>query len=185
MARCRSHEMPLRVSTGSRTLATRNVPLAIASNLRPPGIDELMPKILATATVDRLIHHAHVVVTAGELPPKAASSWERCAASELKSCLLRWLPVRSFLAASRRFSCPRPDITCWPVTARRRERQDRFCQHTARTVQVASRWILTLARHRAHARSSRRLLAFLNSRRKIQSFRNARNDRPGVPLPFD
>jgi hypothetical protein len=28
--------------------------------------DELMPKTLATATVDRLLHHAHVCVTEGE-----------------------------------------------------------------------------------------------------------------------
>lgn len=40
--------------------------VAIASNLHPAGFDELMPKTLATATVDRLLHHAHVVVTAGE-----------------------------------------------------------------------------------------------------------------------
>ena len=39
--------------------------LAIASNLHPAGFDQLMPKTLATATVDRLLHHAHVVVTEG------------------------------------------------------------------------------------------------------------------------
>ncbi len=32
----------------------------------PVGFDEIMPKTLATATVDRLLHHAHVVVTAGD-----------------------------------------------------------------------------------------------------------------------
>lgn len=37
--------------------------LAVASNLHPAGFDQLMPKTLATATVDRLLHHAHVVVT--------------------------------------------------------------------------------------------------------------------------
>ena len=40
--------------------------VAIASNLHPAGFDELMPKTLATATVDRLLHHAHVVVTEGD-----------------------------------------------------------------------------------------------------------------------
>lgn len=40
--------------------------LAISSNLHPSGFDEIMPKTLATATVDRLLHHAHVTVTAGD-----------------------------------------------------------------------------------------------------------------------
>ena len=29
------------------------------------GFDTIMPKTLATATVDRLLHHAHVVLTEG------------------------------------------------------------------------------------------------------------------------
>jgi IstB-like ATP binding protein len=32
----------------------------------PDAFDELMPKTLATATVDRLMHHAHVCRTAGD-----------------------------------------------------------------------------------------------------------------------
>lgn len=40
--------------------------LAVSSNLHPAGFDELMPKTLATATVDRLLHHAHICVTEGE-----------------------------------------------------------------------------------------------------------------------
>jgi IstB-like ATP binding protein len=36
--------------------------VAVSSNLHPAGFDELMPKTLATATVDRLLHHAHVAV---------------------------------------------------------------------------------------------------------------------------
>ena len=39
--------------------------LAITSNLHPSGFDELMPKTLAAATVDRLLHHAHVLVCDG------------------------------------------------------------------------------------------------------------------------
>ncbi len=38
----------------------------ISSNLHPAAFDELMPKTLATATVDRLLHHAHVCQTTGE-----------------------------------------------------------------------------------------------------------------------
>jgi DNA replication protein DnaC len=40
--------------------------VAVSSNLHPAGFDELMPKTLATATVDRLLHHAHVCVTGGD-----------------------------------------------------------------------------------------------------------------------
>ena len=40
--------------------------LAVSSNLHPAGFDELMPKTLATATVDRLLHHAHICVTDGQ-----------------------------------------------------------------------------------------------------------------------
>jgi DNA replication protein DnaC len=32
----------------------------------PVGFDALMPKTLATATVDRLLHHAHVCQTSGD-----------------------------------------------------------------------------------------------------------------------
>ena len=40
--------------------------VAVSSNLHPASFDELMPKTLATATVDRLLHHAHVAQTSGE-----------------------------------------------------------------------------------------------------------------------
>ncbi|HEY5853845.1 MAG TPA: IS21-like element helper ATPase IstB [Aldersonia sp.] len=40
--------------------------IALSSNLHPAGFDELMPKTLATATVDRLMHHAHLCQTTGE-----------------------------------------------------------------------------------------------------------------------
>lgn len=40
--------------------------IAISSNIHPSGFDELMPKTLAAATVDRLLHHAHVVITDGQ-----------------------------------------------------------------------------------------------------------------------
>jgi len=40
--------------------------VAISSNLHPAAFDELMPKTLATATVDRLLHHAHICQTTGE-----------------------------------------------------------------------------------------------------------------------
>ena len=39
--------------------------VALTSNLHPAGFDTIMPKTLATATVDRLLHHAHLVTTEG------------------------------------------------------------------------------------------------------------------------
>ena len=40
--------------------------IALSSNLHPSGFDEIMPKTLATATVDRLMHHAHLCATSGD-----------------------------------------------------------------------------------------------------------------------
>ena len=40
--------------------------VAISSNLHTAAFDELMPKTLATATVDRLLHHAHICQTSRE-----------------------------------------------------------------------------------------------------------------------
>lgn len=40
--------------------------LALSSNLHPSGFDQLMDRTIASALVDRLLHHAHVVVTEGE-----------------------------------------------------------------------------------------------------------------------
>jgi DNA replication protein DnaC len=34
--------------------------LAVSSNLHPAGFDKIMSKTLATATVDRLLHDAHI-----------------------------------------------------------------------------------------------------------------------------
>ncbi|WP_441295096.1 ATP-binding protein [Kocuria sp. UCD-OTCP] len=39
--------------------------LAVTSNIHPAGFDTIMPKTLATAAVDRLLHHAHVILTEG------------------------------------------------------------------------------------------------------------------------
>jgi DNA replication protein DnaC len=39
--------------------------VAVTSNLRPSGFDTIMPKTLATATVDRLLYHAHLIIAEG------------------------------------------------------------------------------------------------------------------------
>jgi DNA replication protein DnaC len=40
--------------------------IAVTSNIHPSGFDGIMPKTLATATVDRLLHHAHLITTEGD-----------------------------------------------------------------------------------------------------------------------
>ncbi|MFL6054251.1 MAG: ATP-binding protein [Actinoallomurus sp.] len=40
--------------------------LAVTINTHPSGFDSIMPKTLATAAIDRLLHHAHLIVTKGE-----------------------------------------------------------------------------------------------------------------------
>ncbi|MDA8038327.1 MAG: IS21-like element helper ATPase IstB [Actinomycetota bacterium] len=39
--------------------------LIVTSNIHPSGFDTIMPKSIATAAVDRLLHHAHLVATEG------------------------------------------------------------------------------------------------------------------------
>ncbi|MEY9949757.1 ATP-binding protein [Kitasatospora sp. GAS1066B] len=38
---------------------------ARVSNIHPAGFDTIMPKTIATAAVDRLLHHSHIVLTEG------------------------------------------------------------------------------------------------------------------------
>lgn len=40
--------------------------LAVSSKLHPSGFDEIMATALASATVDRLLHHVHAVVPQGD-----------------------------------------------------------------------------------------------------------------------
>jgi DNA replication protein DnaC len=40
--------------------------VAVTSNIHPSGFDQIMPKTLATATVDRLLHQAHLILTKGD-----------------------------------------------------------------------------------------------------------------------
>jgi DNA replication protein DnaC len=39
--------------------------VAVTSNIHPSGFDTIMPKSIATAAVDRLLHHAHLLATEG------------------------------------------------------------------------------------------------------------------------
>ena len=61
---CRSDRRPRREVKGASLTEHPNTELT--PNLHPAGFDELMPKTLATATVDRLLHHAHICQTSGD-----------------------------------------------------------------------------------------------------------------------
>lgn len=60
-------DLPLRAPAQPRdTSDYEKRSVAVSSNLHPSAFDELMPKTLATATVDRLMHHAHLCQTSGD-----------------------------------------------------------------------------------------------------------------------
>ncbi|MGW6260957.1 ATP-binding protein [Streptomyces sp. NPDC055085] len=40
--------------------------IAVTSDIHPSGFDTIMPKTLAGASTDRLMHHAHLVTTTGD-----------------------------------------------------------------------------------------------------------------------
>ena len=40
--------------------------MVVSSNLHPSGFDQLIDPNIASALVDRLMHHAHIVITEGE-----------------------------------------------------------------------------------------------------------------------
>ncbi len=63
---CPSPRTPPTLYSVSSTAAYEKRSIAISSNIHPSGFDELMPKTMATATVDRLLHHAHVIITDGQ-----------------------------------------------------------------------------------------------------------------------
>jgi hypothetical protein len=45
--------------------ADSSIPAPTQQALHPSGFDSIMPRTLATAAVDRLLHHAHIVPTEG------------------------------------------------------------------------------------------------------------------------
>ena len=62
---CPPARTPPRRSTAVVDAAYERRSVAVTSNIHPSGFDTIMPKTLATATVDRLLHHAHLVLTEG------------------------------------------------------------------------------------------------------------------------
>ncbi len=52
--------------TGWWTPPTSGARSPCRQNLHPSGFDQLMDKTIASALVDRLMHHAHAIVTDGE-----------------------------------------------------------------------------------------------------------------------
>lgn len=60
-----AHATPKR-STASSMPPNERRSVVVTSNIHPSGFDTIMPKTLATATTDRLLHHAHLVQTSGD-----------------------------------------------------------------------------------------------------------------------
>ena len=61
-----AREIPLSaVLETEAEFVTERRSVAVTSNIKPSGFDTIMPKTLATTTVDRLLHHAHQVLTDG------------------------------------------------------------------------------------------------------------------------
>ena len=56
MQMCRFHRMPLGGFYRIVDAAYERRAMAVSTNLHPSGFDGIMPKTLATATVDRLLH---------------------------------------------------------------------------------------------------------------------------------
>jgi hypothetical protein len=57
---------PPKAFTASSTPPTRRAPSPSARTFTPSGVDEILPKTLAGATVDCLLHHAHLGNTTGD-----------------------------------------------------------------------------------------------------------------------
>ncbi len=92
--------------------------IALSSNLHPAGFDELIPKTIANATVDRLLHHAHVVMTAGD-----SIRLTQATAGKAVTPLTNWATGRTPghhravpLATAGQFYCPPPGRSHWPLT---------------------------------------------------------------------
>jgi DNA replication protein DnaC len=92
--------------------------VAVTSNLHPSGFDTIMPKGLATATVDRLMHHAHIVLTEGSslrlaealagkgvVPPRL---------NPTRRSAVR--PHGILLSTGKEISCPPTRKSCCPLT---------------------------------------------------------------------
>jgi hypothetical protein len=83
--------------------------MTVTSNIHPAGFDTIMPKTLATATVDRLLHRAHLVITKGDSPAR------RTPISRPRSSSLTWTPRARTAAgrAARRRAPARPARALW------------------------------------------------------------------------
>jgi hypothetical protein len=68
--------------------------VAVTSNIHPSGFDTIMPKTIPTATVDRLMHHAHLVLTKGDSHRLAQALAPPAGKQAATSLELWWPPAR-------------------------------------------------------------------------------------------
>ena len=91
--------------------------VAVTSNLHPSGFDTIMPKTLATAAVDRLLHHAHVVLTEGtSLRLTDATSGKESSLWTNPTGRSAVRPQGDHLSADKDTQCPPTGISSCPLT---------------------------------------------------------------------
>jgi hypothetical protein len=126
--------------------------VAVSSNLHPSGFDELMPKTLASATVDRLLHHAYVCVTTGDSVRQPAAGHDRKGgeATHLNLTAELWPPARDstghyraiLVAVSARFSMTVGTLSSTNQKAYTRDKREARLEpdHLWLRVRRAPRW---------------------------------------------
>jgi hypothetical protein len=100
--------------------------VAVTSNIHPSGFDTIMPKTLATATatVDRLLHHAHLVLIRRRRYQVACATPAARQAARVP-ILGASRAIASSVTASTRARCPRPRRSFLPATHARGMRHER------------------------------------------------------------
>ena len=111
--------------------------IAVTSNIHPSGFDTIMPKTLATATVDRLLHHAHLVLTKGDshrlaeaLAGKGVSPWHLTPPAGRT----RGHQPGKLVAASPEKARPPNRISQWPLTVGYATDRPYWCRWRSRQV---------------------------------------------------
>ena len=66
----------------ARRCRLREALAILTSNLHPARFDTIFPKGLATAAVDRLLHHAHVIISEGQ-SHRLAEALDGCGVTSL------------------------------------------------------------------------------------------------------
>ena len=105
--------------------------IALMRTTRMPHAPAVVADVLATATVDRLLHHAHLCQTSGECPAHASPKRQR-------NPPMNWTKTRSGAPATRHAQAP----TLSKNTCRQRSRSS--CRRRLRAALYSSKSSLDL-----------------------------------------